>query len=396
MTTQSHEGLEISKAHTGAVEKQASENSPIESSSSLPEYEDNIVTEGFQAWLQVLGSFCFYFNSWRVGNVEGFMLLFIGVLSGTLHDRGYFRHLVTFGSFLTVFSLMMMSLTKPYWQIFLAHGVSLGLGTAVLYLPSLSVVATYFNKNRGLAIGLSIASGQLGGVVYPIVFRQLEPQLGFGWTIRVIGFIALGLLVISNTVMRPRLSPKGKCSPILDSTAFREPHYILFTAGLFLTLIGLYLPWYFGPTYGTVVLGMNVDQSFYLTAIVSGVSIAGCILASVAADMLGPINVMIHSIVPGFQAFTAFYGFFTGALITIPNQVLAYLSPSPQQIGTRIGMCYSIAAFGLLIGSPSGSALLDIPAGKFLRLQIYGVMLFGGALLFLLAALDFQRQKRHS
>lgn len=255
-------------------------------------------------------------------------------------------------------------------------------------------VPTFRQGTRFLSCVLSF----LGGVIYPIMFRQLRPKVGFGWTVRIIGFMALGLLTISNAIMKPRLPPKAKGTPLFDITLLKEPAYVAFTIGLFLTFTGLYMPLYFGPTYGSIVLDMTLDQSFYLTAITNGASMAGCIVPSLIGDRIGPLNIIIPCTfitgalafiwiginnIPGFQVFLAVYGFFTGCLITLPNPILVELSPDLQRVGTRVGMCFSIAAFGLLIGSPSGGALINIFEGDFLKTQLFGgFFLCGGATFF--------------
>ena len=103
---------------------------------------------GLQAWLQVLGSFVLFHNTWGVTNafgvfqsfyvntgyiqsspsdisiigaVQAFFLLGFGLLTGPLFDKGYFYHLLAAGSFLTVFGVMMTSLCKEYWQVLLAR-----------------------------------------------------------------------------------------------------------------------------------------------------------------------------------------------------------------------------------------------------------------------------------
>ncbi|PQE19420.1 MFS monocarboxylate transporter protein [Rutstroemia sp. NJR-2017a BBW] len=426
-TQKNSAGHEVSEADPTAKHR-------IESTLILDVDESAIPNGGFQAWIQVVGGFLFYFNSWGlvntfgtfetyyiqifpktpseiawIGTTQGFLLVLVGVLTGSLHDKGYFRPLVLVGSFMIVFGLMMLSLMTKYWQAFLAQAICIGLGSACVFLPSLSVVATYFSTKRGYAIGVVVSGGQLGGVIYPIMFRQLLPTLGFGWTTRVIGFMALGLLAISNAIMKPRVPPKSKGS-LIDVAAFRDVRYSVFTLGLFFTFIGLYLPLYYTPTYGLIKLGMSLTEAFYLTAITNGASIAGAIVPSIIGDKLGPLNLMIpcslitgilaftwigiHTI-PGLQAFVAFYGFFTGCLITLPNPILISLSPSLQDVGSRVGMSYSIAAFGLLIGSPSGGALLDLEIGDFLKTQCFGgAFLFGGMSLFVLTRFLIHRQKK--
>ena len=61
--------------------------------------------------------------SW-IGSIQGFLLLVMGVVTGPLFDKGYFYAEIWTGSFLSVFGIMMTSLSTQYWQVMLAQGVS--------------------------------------------------------------------------------------------------------------------------------------------------------------------------------------------------------------------------------------------------------------------------------
>lgn len=84
------------------------------------------------------------------------------MIVGPVFDRGYLKSLILIGSFFVVFGLMMTSLSTEYYQVFLAHGVSVGIGCAFLFLPSIAVVATYFTSRRALAMGITASGGSIG------------------------------------------------------------------------------------------------------------------------------------------------------------------------------------------------------------------------------------------
>lgn len=175
--------------------------------------------------------------SW-IGTVQGFLLLVIGILTGPIFDRGYVRHLIFSGTFLVVFGMMMTCVCKSYYQIFLAQGICVGLGAGCLFLPSVAIMATYFTSKRAFMTGNTNAGESNGidhlqlcgtlcnqhtcSIIYPIVFRKLQPTLGFPWATRVIGFIALGTLSVSLPIMRMRTGPPNTARALLDLKAFRE------------------------------------------------------------------------------------------------------------------------------------------------------------------------------
>ncbi|KAI9760174.1 MAG: hypothetical protein M1840_002591 [Geoglossum simile] len=369
---------------------------------------------GMTAWLQVLGAHFLFFNSWGIvnafgayqafyqtdllhtstpseiswiGTVQGFIMIVIGVITGPLYDLGYLRALIFTGTFLTFFGLMMASISTRYYQVFLSLGVCVGLGSGCLFVPSVAIVSTYFSTKRAAATGLTAAGGSLGGVIFPIVFRRLQAQVGYGWATRVIGFIALATLAIPAIVLKPRVLP-GKSRQLLDPRALKEVPYTLFSFAMFLVFIGLYIPFFYIPLYAAESLRVSQDLAFYLLAVLNAASIFGRIIPNIIADKLGAWNVLIpftlivgilsfawigiHNLA-GIVVFCVLYGFFSGAIVSLPPTALVLLSPDLSVIGTRMGMCFSFAGFGLLIGSPIAGALLRSESG------FSGPEAFGGA-----------------
>ena len=361
--------------------------------------------------------------SW-IGTVQGFLLLIIGILTGPIFDRGYVRHLIFSGTFLVVFGMMMTSVCKSYYQIFLAQGICVGLGAGCLFLPSVAIMATYFTSKRAFMTGITNAGGSIGidhlqlcgnlsnqhtgSIIYPIVFRKLQPTLGFPWATRVIGFIALGTLSVSLPIMRMRTGPPNKARGLLDHKAFREAGFTIFSLGLFLTFVGLYFPFYYTSIYGTRIVGLSDNVSFYLLPAINAGSIFGRIIPGLMADKIGSLN----SIIPcGFAAailsfawlgmtnasglwvFSALYGFFSGAIVSLPATVVALLSPDLSLVGTRMGMSFTFAGFGFLIGNPIAGAILNIPRGEFRGAQAFSAATtLAGAAAFVLVRVLLEKQ----
>ena len=189
--------------------------------------------------------------SW-IGSVQIFLLFFIGVLTGRLTDGGYFRQVMLIGIVFQALGLFTTSVATQYWQVFLAQGVCMGLGNGCLFCPSLAVVSTYFRKRRALAIGIMASGTGTGGLVFPSIARQLLPMVGFGWTVRTIGFIQIATLAAVFFVLRPRLPPR-RTGPFLELSAFKELEYTFYAcASFFVSRISLPPPSF--PLFPTPVM----------------------------------------------------------------------------------------------------------------------------------------------
>ncbi len=201
--------------------------------------------------------------SW-IGTVQSSFILLGSVYAGPLYDWGYMNLLIRVGSFMVVFGMFMTSLCTQYWQILLAQGFFMGLGTGCLFTPTLGIVASYFGKKRGLAMGMASAGSTIGkviehcfvghiltdtgGIIYPIMFQKLTGPAGFGWAVRAIAFVILSLSVLPIAGMKMRLKPPA-ARRVFDAAVWKEPNFSLFAIAFFCGYIGLYIPFFYIQIY---------------------------------------------------------------------------------------------------------------------------------------------------
>ncbi len=148
------------------------------------------------------------------------------------------------GAFFQLLGIFMNSLCKTFWQILLTQGFCTGIGSGIIFCPTLGLVTTYFSKRRGIAVAIVTTGNSLGGAIYPIMVRQLLPSIGFAWTVRVIGFMNLACLGVALAFLRPRLPPR-KAGPIVEWRAFKEIPYLSTVAGLTFVFGALFFSYYY-------------------------------------------------------------------------------------------------------------------------------------------------------
>ncbi|KAK9366676.1 major facilitator superfamily domain-containing protein [Lipomyces kononenkoae] len=358
---------------------------------------------GIIGWLQVSAGFFMFFNSWGltnafgtfetyytasglsnknasdiawIGSIQAFLLVLIGVITGPIFDRGYGKTLVAVGSFLVVFGMMMTSLCTQYWQVMLAQGVVCGLGEGLLFIPAIAIIPQYFTHKRAFATGVAASGSALGGVLIPIIFHKVQPRVGFGWTMRIIAFIILGMLAYAWAAMRVRSVPKVQRA-LYDPTAIVDFKFMVFTAVCFFVFVGVFIPFYYVQSFAVDKNIFDEYAAFYMLSVMCAGSVFGRILPNFVADKVGPLNMMVPFTIctaimafvwpavnspGGCIVFCILYGFFSGAFISLPPPILATLCPDMRLVGTRMGMSFAIAGFGLLIGTPVAGALLNTPA----------------------------------
>lgn len=100
--------------------------------------------------------------SW-IGTVQTFLVEIVGVIAGPMFDHGHIFIMIPVGCFLVVFGTMMLSLATEYWQIFLAQALCVGIGSGILFVPSVAIASSACSpKWRPLAIGFMSSGSSIG------------------------------------------------------------------------------------------------------------------------------------------------------------------------------------------------------------------------------------------
>ncbi|TDL26810.1 MFS general substrate transporter [Rickenella mellea] len=331
--------------------------------------------------------------SW-IGSVQILLIYISGIVLGRFFDRHGAKWLLISGCLLSTFSLMMLSISKQYYQVFLSQGVGLGLGIALQFYPLLVVPSHWFHRWRALAVGIVVAGSSFGGVIFPIAFSRLFDDIGFHWSVRVMGFIVFITQGLCIPFIKERL-PSEVGSPLIDLTAFKEVPFLLHAIGAFLVAFALYVPIWYIQLFA-LRLHVSFNLSFYIIAITNASGIVGRVGSGLLADKFGRFNALVP--IAFAQSISCFamwttaertreiivfaivYGFTSAAYSSLASSCVAQITPIPSQIGARTGMFMASMAPGILAGPPIAGAILAADHGSFLGMQLFcGALLLAGA-----------------
>ncbi|KAK7457414.1 major facilitator superfamily transporter [Colletotrichum acutatum] len=356
--------------------------------------EELVMDQGLFAWLQVLGSWILFANTWGltnsfgvfqayysnnllpdvnpsaiswIGSIQIFLMMLIGVCAGWLLDAGYLRFILICGTTMTSLGLFMLSLCTKYWQILLAQALCVGMGSGLLGLTCVAVIPLYFRRRRMIATGIA-ATGS-----------------------------SLGELRTDSEMKMPNLKRRGA---LFRLKHFRDVPYVSFCIAFALMIGSVYIPFFYVDAYA-IRLGVDQDTSFYILSAMNAASLLGRLAPNWLADKYGGMTVMLpcclcSAIVlfffrfatdlPGLIAISILYGFVSGGMVSLPPATIANLTDDLSEYGTRMGMGYTIASFGALIGNPIGGAA-QRPQGNTaadVQREFQGTWIFAGG--FMLAA----------
>ncbi len=144
---------------------------------------------GFMAWMQVAASFLVFFNvlgllnaygqfqtyyetdilkqytastiAW-IGSVQFLICYVVCIFTGPIWDAGHVRLLLSIGTFIMVFGLMMLSLCQKYYQFFLAQSIVVGFGFGCVFMPASGIVPQWFSTRSAFAVGIATTGSSLG------------------------------------------------------------------------------------------------------------------------------------------------------------------------------------------------------------------------------------------
>ncbi|KAF2651150.1 MFS transporter, MCP family, solute carrier family 16, member 10 [Lophiostoma macrostomum CBS 122681] len=369
-----------------------------------------------RAWITLFGCFCSFFSalslmnsagafqSWisthqlagvdpgKIGWIFGFynfFSFFAASKIGPLFDRYGPRPLSTMGLILCVVSYLLMAQCTQYWHFFLDIGVVGGLSTCLLFTSALGTVQHWFLKRRGLATGLAISGGSVGGIVLPLVLQRLLPAVGFAWTARAAAAIYLPFSLAGVVLMTGRFKSEAKLTLLPDLTVLLEARVLALTCGVFFVELAFFVPVTYLSSYA-LRKGLSTQTSFLLLTILNVGSLLGRWLPGYLGDKLGRFNTQIVAISACLAAilglwlpsdgakswlisFALLFGLASGSNISLTPVCIAQLCPT-EQYGRYYSSIYTVSSFGSLIGVPIAGQLISALDGEYL-----GLMLFAAA-----------------
>ncbi|KIW18345.1 hypothetical protein PV08_02633 [Exophiala spinifera] len=366
---------------------------------------DDFPEGGLKAWLVVTSSFLALFCSFgfmvAIGTVQEYLQLhqlsdytardigwipsvFVylslggGIGVGPIFDRYGPRYLALFGSISYVVMMFLLAQCSRYWHFLLCLGVLGGVSGAMLVTTSMAVVSHWFKRRRGFAHGIAMTGSSFGGVTFPLILQNAFPRYGYAWSIRIIGFVMLGCLLISNVLMKPRLPPsdQAKKEAIISLTLFGDLKFTLFTITVFGFEIVLFGALGILPTYANYGGQFPADTGFYIIAVMNGASCAGRIIPGFVSDYIGRFNTLMimivatlvlmlalwlpfgHSSLAALYAFCALFGFGTGSWMALTPACIGQLCDA-EHFGRYYGTMYFVASLATLVCVPISGELVE-------------------------------------
>lgn len=383
---------------------------------------------GLRAWLVVFGSWCALFASLGIMNTMGafqeyisthqlveyeveavgwifslyaFLTFGVSLFVGPVFDKYGPRWLILSGSVLVTASMALIGVSQKYWHFILSFSIAGGVGSALLFSPSIAIVGHYFNRRRGHATGIAATGGAVGGVVFPLVLQSLITRIGFAWATGVVSANCFMLCILANFCIRGRLQRAEKASSLPDFRILRHRAFSITVLGVFLVELALFVPLTYISSYCTSK-GLSPDFSYQVLPVLNAGSVFGRWLPGYYADKIGRYNAATISITvtiisvlavwlpvgdtkEGIILFALLFGFSSGSNISLTPVCISQLCPI-ENYGRYYATCFSIVSIGCLTGVPIAGRVLNVSNGSWNGLiLLVGSCYVGGGVGFIIA-----------
>lgn len=293
------------------------------------------------------------------------MMGILAFLAGRLNDNLGPRWVLTGSGLMFGLGYALMAAMHSPWQLIVLYGCFVGIGLATHDVVTLSTIARWFPKKRGMMTGIVKTGTGFGQIVLPPVAAILAGAMGWRMACLALGLGAAFILVAAAQLMRnpavktdpENLSEPGSASnaaTIAASTStstsmsapvagrsFRQVaktrHFWLLCAiqAVFfpvLTTIPLHI-----VAHGTD-LGMTSTTAAGILSVIGATSIAGRLVVGAGVDRLGGRNAYLMCFVMLLTSllilrfssashwlfvFAAFYGLAHGGFFTVVSPTIA-------------------------------------------------------------------------
>jgi MFS family permease len=304
-----------------------------------------------------------------------------GLMMGPLAERYGIRLTVIIGAVSVGIGLFISTLGQP-WQLFVGHGVFMGLfGTAGLNAPLYVYVSRWFDRRRGSALALLSSGLYLAGALWPPIFERAIAHFGWRTTMVAYGVFAV-VLVVPLAVIFLKDAPETATAAGAAGAASETPRvfgwppnvvFALIAIAAFLCCVTMSMPQNHLVALCTD-LGFSAQSGAAMLSLLLGLGVLSRQLWGAIADRIGALlTLLLSSLLQGL-AMTGFVvtqdeaglfavagAFGIGFSALIPAYVLAVREYFPaREASWRVPVVLLLSGSGMATGTWLAGALYDM------------------------------------
>jgi len=224
----------------------------------------------------------------------------MGILFGRLNDRFGPRRILLSSGICLAGGFLLMATLQAGWQLYVFYGLLVGVGMSTHDIVTLSTIARWFRKRRGMMTGFVKAGTGTGQFFVPLMASALIAAIGWRSTYVVIGLMVLAVYLVAARLVRRSpeemgLTPDGvpanselaaQTGGVLLGQALRTPQFWLCCLSYFCVVFGAMTILVHIVMHATD-MGMAEGRAAGVVSTIGILSIAGRVTMGTLADRIG-------------------------------------------------------------------------------------------------------------
>jgi OFA family oxalate/formate antiporter-like MFS transporter len=313
----------------------------------------------------------------------------IAIAVGWLADRYGPRKLLVFCGFMIGIGLVLSSQVHTLWQLFLSYALVEAIGLSGAFGIGTAMVARWFTKGRGLALGIASTGAGLGTLLVVPTSERLIAATDWSRAFIISGIVASVIMVVTALLLKavPSSVNNGAATsadgstinrplPALPRASFRQaivdPRMLLLMSAFLFFFFGVQMIMVHLVNYATDA-GVTPLVAATLVSIIGAVSIVGRIWMGINAERMGIQTTLVLTrvfLVVSFvwiifaNSLWAFYVFavlfalpYGGEVPHIPLSVGKYFGT--ENMATLVGLNMFVLNIGGALGSWAAGKIFD-------------------------------------
>lgn len=316
-----------------------------------------------------------------VGSVNNGSLLLFGAPVGQSIAMFGVRKIGLIGAFISALGLGLSSLSTELWHMFLGYGLVAGIGFSMIINCGITVVNQYFEKKRGLAVGIAVAGTGVGTIAFAPFAEYLIKNFDFRAYLQIAGALQLVSMVIV-LLFKPLPGIKLKkfdgvaqfFSQLFDVSLLRDPVCLCISLSMLVFGFGYFTPIVHVVEYAED-LGIDGESAALLVSWFGVASTIGRMLMGLVADnprfsllytfcfslfASGVVTSLafLYQSELDFIVFVTIFGFFSGSFISLmPVLLTSYMGIN--QLPQAFGMILTFQCVTNMVGPPIAGFIHD-------------------------------------
>lgn len=316
-----------------------------------------------------------------VGSIAQFSLFFFCYPGSLLSERYGCRRVVIVGGILTSIGLLLSSFATSLNQIYFTHGIIVGFGTSISYLPALVMVAYYFDKKRSFATGIATSGSNLGALGLAPLQQVIVDAFGWRNCYRFLSGLAL-VITVCGLLFKPLDEKKTGKDRLVKSTEItfeksfkkkllsfpRNNWFIIWAVASTIATFGYFIPHVHLVRVAEEMGSSHRDGSLLLSYIGIGSGVGKIIFGKISdiprVDTIKLYNIcmVLSGLSPLLAIYSAGYdmlvlyvvvlGLLDGCFIGLMS-IVTFQCTDREKMSVAWGAVLMIMSFSMLVGAPA-------------------------------------------